>query len=91
MIFALIHVVCILACIFLWVIHVVALIAFDPDRVIIPTSFWRKLLLVIIYCLFISVPEISVYLSYRYLATDIALLRRYYEQQKYYTRDKLGH
>ena len=89
MIFAVIHFICILACIIFWTIHVVSLIVFDPDRIIIPPSLWRKIFLVIIYCLFISVPEISVYLSYRYMAIDLATLRRYYEQ-KNYEGSKLG-
>lgn len=78
----LLHGVCISACWCIWVLHCILLIIFDPGRDIITPSIWRKVFSIIIWVIAFTIPEIALYLSYRFLTTDISDLRKYYENKK---------
>lgn len=81
-IFALLHGICILACWCIWGMHIIILLTFDTHREIIQTSLSRKMFAAIIWLLGFTVPEITLYLSYKFLSTDISDLRKHYENQK---------
>jgi hypothetical protein len=78
----LLHSMCLSACWCIWALHCILLVIFDSDRDIIHPSIWRKIFAIIIWWCAFTIPEIALYLSYRFIVTDVSDLRKYYEDKK---------